>query len=145
VDEYRAARWYFFQTKHPNLGKFWSGLKWKMSENFMAIWNILRPFGTFYGHLVRWWQFGIFSLFWYIVSRKIWQPWTYTERVAKNSTSHPHQKLYIEITWMSFGEKIFRLFFIFHSIVAKKYPGSLEPQKCYRVLSLINNTSFKEH
>jgi hypothetical protein len=51
----RAARWYFFQTKHPNLGEFWRGLKWKMSEYFMAIWNILRPFGIIYGHLVRWW------------------------------------------------------------------------------------------
>jgi hypothetical protein len=41
----------------------------------MAIWNILRPSGTFYGHfgnsVVIWY---IFSPFWYIVSRKIWQP-----------------------------------------------------------------------
>jgi hypothetical protein len=28
---------------------------------YIYIWNILRPFGTFYGHLVIKWQFGIFS------------------------------------------------------------------------------------
>jgi hypothetical protein len=42
---------------------------------FMTIWNILRPFGTFYGNLVQ------FVLIWYIFfrfgmfgPRKIWQP-----------------------------------------------------------------------
>jgi hypothetical protein len=34
----------------------------------------IRPYGTFYGNRVIWWQFGIFPPFWYIVSRKIWQP-----------------------------------------------------------------------
>jgi hypothetical protein len=37
-----------FQTKNPNLGKFWSALEWKMLVYFMFIWNILRSFG----HLV---------------------------------------------------------------------------------------------
>jgi hypothetical protein len=36
---------------------------------FTAIGNILWPFGIFCGHLV------FFSPFWYIVPRKIWQPW----------------------------------------------------------------------
>jgi hypothetical protein len=36
---------------------------------FMAIWSILFPFGMFYGH------FGRFFSCWYVVSRKIWQPW----------------------------------------------------------------------
>jgi hypothetical protein len=35
---FRVAR--FFQTKNPDLGKFWRGLKWKMLEYFMAIGNI---------------------------------------------------------------------------------------------------------
>jgi hypothetical protein len=35
----------------------------------MDIWNILRPFGIFHGHLVY------FPPLWYIVLRKIWQPW----------------------------------------------------------------------
>jgi hypothetical protein len=30
-------------------------MKWKMLVYYMAIWNILRPIGIFYGHLViRW-------------------------------------------------------------------------------------------
>jgi hypothetical protein len=42
----------FFKTKNPNLGKFWRALEWKKLVNYMAIWNILRPFGIFDGHLV---------------------------------------------------------------------------------------------
>jgi hypothetical protein len=47
---------------------------------FMNIWSILQPFDT--GIL---WTFGIFcgnlvliSPFWFIVPRKIWQPWSST-------------------------------------------------------------------
>jgi hypothetical protein len=36
---------------------------------FTAIGNILWPFGMFCDHLVY------FPLFWYVVPRKIWQPW----------------------------------------------------------------------
>jgi hypothetical protein len=50
-------------------------------EYFIAIWNILWPFGKFYSHLVYFTDicdilgpFGTFFRFWYIVSRKIWQP-----------------------------------------------------------------------
>jgi hypothetical protein len=43
---------------------------------FLAIWNFLLPFGKFYGHLARLGSFGIlYSPFWYIIPRKIWQPW----------------------------------------------------------------------
>jgi hypothetical protein len=61
----------------------------------MFIWSILRPFGIFVaiwsscGHLVYLWPFGIlvaiwyilrlFDIFfpiWFVVPRKIWQPWT---------------------------------------------------------------------
>jgi hypothetical protein len=46
------------------------------SEYFTVIRNILRSFGIFYGHfgdvVVIWY---ISPTFWYIVSRKIWQPW----------------------------------------------------------------------
>jgi hypothetical protein len=41
---------------------------WKMLIYFMAIWNILWPFGTFCVHSVH------FYLFWNNVPRKIWQP-----------------------------------------------------------------------
>jgi hypothetical protein len=36
-----------FQTKNPNLGKFWGALDGKMLINFSAIWNILPTFGIF--------------------------------------------------------------------------------------------------
>jgi hypothetical protein len=64
-----------FQTKNPNLGKFWSALESKMSLYFMTIWNILWPFGKIYGRLVY------FVVIWYILPifvfgpRKIWQLW----------------------------------------------------------------------
>jgi hypothetical protein len=40
-----------FQTKNPNLGKFWRATDWKMLLYIMAIWNILQTFGKFYDHL----------------------------------------------------------------------------------------------
>jgi hypothetical protein len=61
----------YFQTKNNNLGRFWVDLQW--------------PFGLFYGHLeyfvALWyilWLFGIFSQFWHVVPRKVWQPWSQT-------------------------------------------------------------------
>jgi hypothetical protein len=58
-----------FQTKNPNLGKFWRVLQWKMLVYFMDSWSILRSFVIFYGHLVcivrgnlvYFCNFGIFS------------------------------------------------------------------------------------
>jgi hypothetical protein len=41
-----------FQTKNPNLGKFWRALDWQMFIYFMAIWYMLWIFGIFYDHLV---------------------------------------------------------------------------------------------
>jgi hypothetical protein len=49
-----------FQTKNPNLGKFWRALDGKMLIYFRVIWNILRIFGIFYDHLVH------FVFIWYI-------------------------------------------------------------------------------
>jgi hypothetical protein len=42
-----------FQTKKPNLAKFWRVLEWKLYlyMYFMVIWNPLRPFGKFYSRL----------------------------------------------------------------------------------------------
>jgi hypothetical protein len=48
-----------FQTKNPNLGKFWTVLQWKMIVYFMDTWSILRSFDVFYGHLVYFSRFGI--------------------------------------------------------------------------------------
>jgi hypothetical protein len=41
-----------FQTKNPNLSKFWWALEYEMLAYFMTVWNILRPFGITYGRLV---------------------------------------------------------------------------------------------
>jgi hypothetical protein len=45
--------------------------------HFIAISYILWPFGMFCGH------FGIFSCFWYVVARTIWQPWQPTQNKIK--------------------------------------------------------------
>jgi hypothetical protein len=52
---------------------------------FTVIWYISRPFGIFYGHLVYftaiWYilsSFGRLIPFWYVLPRKIWQPWVIT-------------------------------------------------------------------
>jgi hypothetical protein len=65
-----------FQTKNPNLGKFWNALCrlenvdifFGHLEYFAGIWEMLWPFGKFCVRLVH------FSGFWYLVPRKIWQP-----------------------------------------------------------------------
>jgi hypothetical protein len=90
----RVARWYIWETRNPNLGKFWrahiasplcSGriwkvgdkktfwraLKWKILVYFMIIWTFLRPFFIFFVHWVFLSHFGILS------QEKIWQPWYY--------------------------------------------------------------------
>jgi hypothetical protein len=64
-----------FQTKNPNLGKFWWVWQWKMLVYFTDIWSIFRPLGVFYGHLV-YFVIWYISPLWYIVPRKIWQPWS---------------------------------------------------------------------
>jgi hypothetical protein len=59
-------------NKNLNLGKSWA-LEWIMLVYFMANWNILRPIGIFYSHLV--YIVALYFLpFWYSVPRKIWHP-----------------------------------------------------------------------
>jgi hypothetical protein len=72
---YRVARWFIFKPKIPLWVNFGGSCNWRC-------WHILWPFGLFYfhlvystyGHLV---YFGIFFPFWYVVPRKIWQPWSH--------------------------------------------------------------------
>jgi hypothetical protein len=52
-----------FQTKNPNLDKFWRVLLWKILVYFITIWYILRPLERFYGRLVY------FVVIWYIFPR----------------------------------------------------------------------------
>jgi hypothetical protein len=49
-----------FQTKNPNLGKFWRALEWKRLVFFMENW-IFWPFYHFNGHSVMFWLLGTFS------------------------------------------------------------------------------------
>jgi hypothetical protein len=49
-----------FETKIPNLGKFWMALDWKMLIYVMAIWNIFHTLGIIYDLLVH------FLFIWYI-------------------------------------------------------------------------------
>jgi hypothetical protein len=51
-----------FSNQNPNLGKFWSAFDSKILIYFMAICNILWPFGIFYDRLVH------FAYFWHIFS-----------------------------------------------------------------------------
>jgi hypothetical protein len=95
-----------FQTKNPNLGKFWTVLDGKCL-------HVLWPFGIFYGDLryfmTIWYilySFGTF--FWYFVPIKIWQPWPYIvcliilstfrwESLANPPTNHLHMCLSTKI------------------------------------------------
>jgi hypothetical protein len=65
----------YFQTKNLNEGKFWKVLQWKVLVfkghfvYFMANSTyILRPFGTFCGHLVNFFPVLVHC------TKKIWQP-----------------------------------------------------------------------
>jgi hypothetical protein len=52
-----------FQTKNPNLGKFWRVLQWRMLVYVMAIWSISPQFGRSCGHSIY------FTVIWYVFSR----------------------------------------------------------------------------
>jgi hypothetical protein len=65
----------YFQTKNPNLGKFWRALEWKMFyifyahlEYIMFIWYVLWPFGNF---VVVW---DIFQLYGNLCQEKSGNP-----------------------------------------------------------------------
>jgi hypothetical protein len=62
----------FFQTKNLDLGKCWRAFEFKKLVYYMAIWNILQPFGILYGHLVISWQIWyIFPVLVYCVKKNL--------------------------------------------------------------------------
>jgi hypothetical protein len=69
-DQRQGCQMVYFQNKNPNLGKFWRALEWKRLLYYLAVWNILQPFRTYFGHLVIYLVAirNIFPPFWYIVS-----------------------------------------------------------------------------
>jgi uncharacterized Tic20 family protein len=60
---YQGCQMVYFQTKNPDMGKFYRLWQWKMLVYFIAVWSILRPFGIFCGHLVyfmvSWYDFPV--------------------------------------------------------------------------------------
>jgi hypothetical protein len=88
-------------TRKSNLGKFWSVLQFKRLANFMTFWSIIVPFRIFYCHMVHFLVILVYFFpYWYVVPRKIWQPWTFAEvssfgkekkihdRCTRNSSRH---------------------------------------------------------
>jgi hypothetical protein len=45
----------YFQTKNPNLGKYWRALEWDMLGYFMPVWTTVLPYDINYGHLQILW------------------------------------------------------------------------------------------
>jgi hypothetical protein len=88
-----------FQTKNPNFGKFWRILQWKIFVYVMTIWSILRPCKYLIAISYILWSLGIFSLFWYIVPRKIWQPWTALAQRAAINFNFSDDKLQRRRIW----------------------------------------------
>jgi hypothetical protein len=86
-ETYQGCQMVYFQTKNPNLGKFWRTLEWKKVGIFMNTWNITAifynvwPFGIVCGHLVYFSQFGM------LVPRKIWQHWNVFKAGGRISAS----------------------------------------------------------
>jgi hypothetical protein len=70
----RAARWHIFQTKIPIWVNFGGTSKDRCGYILWSLGLFLRTFGTFCGHLVKFYgHLPYFTLFWYIVPRKLWQ------------------------------------------------------------------------
>jgi cellobiose-specific phosphotransferase system component IIC len=68
--------------------------------------------GIFYDHLVYFtaienilWSFGIFSPVWYLVPRKIWQPWIRSQFHFLKKTNHadylPNVQVFLPYVWLS--------------------------------------------
>jgi hypothetical protein len=72
--KHRSKCCQILRPKIPICGKFWKVLQWKMLVFFMAILSILPPGGIFCDHLVHFVVIWYIFQFWYVVTRKIWQP-----------------------------------------------------------------------
>jgi hypothetical protein len=75
-DQNQCCQMVYFQTKDPNLGKFWTVLQWKMLVFFTAIVSTLRPNVIFWGnlvHLVVIWY--IFPILVYLYQEKSGNPY----------------------------------------------------------------------
>jgi hypothetical protein len=61
----------YFQTKNPNLGKFWRVLQLNFLVHIMDIWYIVWAFGIFWNQFEYFAVFLVyFPQFWYVAPRK---------------------------------------------------------------------------
>jgi hypothetical protein len=102
LDFSRVARWLYFHTKIPIWVRvFWSNLECKMFVHVVAVWNILQPFGECYGNL------AFFSLLWYVVPGKIWQPSTCTTYFESNFQVHTQRRIpYVDLLIYSYNASV---------------------------------------
>jgi hypothetical protein len=74
VQQNQGCQMAYFPTKYPDLGKFRSVLQWNMLVYYSAIWYIWYMVWLF--SVPFWYVLVCFGMFWYVVPRKIWQPWS---------------------------------------------------------------------
>jgi hypothetical protein len=90
---HRAARWQIFNPKLLIWVHFGWSCIWRCRYTYyVAIWSISQLLGIFCGHLVYCMILWFFP-FWYVVPRKIWQPWSGIETKAFQSDSFSHRPL----------------------------------------------------
>jgi hypothetical protein len=96
----RVARWFIFNPKNPNLGKFLRVIDWKLFIYFMAIWNVWMAFWIFYEHMVHlvfiWYIFSCFGIMYQEKSgslglrrfrmKKRMQKWFFLPNISTNKT-----------------------------------------------------------
>jgi hypothetical protein len=117
----------YFQTKDPNLGKFWKVLQLKVSIGiFVAILFILRQHWLFYGHLVHlvviWYNFSHFGMLYREKSgnpewvarlqcgQKIHQTVAKkSPRIESNLEQHPNNGVRVIFYWREFSRLDFNL------------------------------------
>jgi hypothetical protein len=94
----RVARWHIFKPQIPlwvNFGGSCNGRSWSFLP--IAIWSILWQF-FIHRYVDFWyilWLFAVFFHFWYVVTRKIWQPWFY--KLVKDMSCLPRPFYYVSV------------------------------------------------
>jgi hypothetical protein len=93
----------YFQTKNPDLGKFWRVLQWKMLVFYMAIWVYFIAIWYFCGHYVYLWLFGVFFRYGMVYQAKSGNP-AADAKLTKNEKMSPGRK---EAEFLPFDKLLF--------------------------------------
>jgi hypothetical protein len=96
----------YFQTKNTKCGIFWKALEWEILVYFMHFWNFLSCLLNCIAVWYILWSFGIFLPFWYVVPRKIWQPWYSLHKHVAGSHKSRRQKLFPDF-WQETDSPVF--------------------------------------